>query len=137
MREEGLYTETETKDRESGGKHTERQKEKHTGTQSLRKEVQLAVKEQNPHAGREWVSQRLQEDAKKEGCFRCFVVLVVQLYPTLCTWTVVYYSPPGSSVHGILQARILKWVAISFSRGSSLPRNQTWVSCIAGRFFTN
>ena len=45
-------------------------------------------------------------------------------------------SPPGSSVHGILQARILEWVAISFSRGSSQHRDQTWVSCIAGRFFT-
>ena len=42
-----------------------------------------------------------------------------------------------SSVHVILQARILKWVAISFSRESSQPRNQTWVSCIAGRFFTD
>ena len=47
------------------------------------------------------------------------------------------YSLPGSSVHGILQARILEWVAISFSRGSSLPKNQTQVSCIAGRFFTD
>ena len=46
-------------------------------------------------------------------------------------------GPPGSSVHGISQARILKWVAISFSRGSSQPKYQTWVSCIAGRFFTN
>ena len=46
-------------------------------------------------------------------------------------------SLPGSSVRGILQARILEWVAISFSRASSQPRNQTWVSCIAGRFFTN
>ena len=45
-------------------------------------------------------------------------------------------SPPGSSVHGISQARILEWVAISFSRGSSQPRDQTQVSCIAGRFFT-
>ena len=44
-------------------------------------------------------------------------------------------SLPGSSVHGILQARILEWVAISFSRASSQPRVQTWVSCIAGRFF--
>ena len=46
-------------------------------------------------------------------------------------------SLSGSSVHGILQARILEWVAISFSRGSSRPRNWTWVSCIAGRWFTN
>ena len=45
-------------------------------------------------------------------------------------------SPPGSSVHGILQARILEWVAISFSRGSSRPRDQTQVSHIAGRCFT-
>ena len=44
-------------------------------------------------------------------------------------------SPLGSSVHGILQARILEWVAISFSRGSSRPRDQTQVSCIAGRCF--
>ena len=44
--------------------------------------------------------------------------------------------PPGSSsVHGILQARILEWVVIPFSRGSSLPRDWTQVSCIAGRFF--
>ena len=45
-------------------------------------------------------------------------------------------SPPGSSVHGILQAIILEWVAISFSRGSSQPRNRTRVSCITGRFFS-
>ena len=45
-------------------------------------------------------------------------------------------SRPGSSVHGILQARILEWIAIPFSRRSSWPRNQTWVSCISGRFFT-
>ena len=43
--------------------------------------------------------------------------------------------PPGFSVHGILQARIVEWVAISFSRGSSRPRDQSQVSCIAGRFF--
>ena len=44
-------------------------------------------------------------------------------------------SPPGSSVHGILQARILEWVDISFFRRSSRPRDQTWVSHIAGRHF--
>ena len=43
---------------------------------------------------------------------------------------------PGSSIHGIFQARILKWVAISFSRGSSWPRDWTQISCITGRFFT-
>ena len=41
------------------------------------------------------------------------------------------YSPPGSSVHGSLQARILQWVAISFSRGSSQPKDQSCVSCIS------
>ena len=39
-------------------------------------------------------------------------------------------SPPGSSVHGILQTRILKWVAVSFSRGTSRPRDRTQISCI-------
>ena len=43
---------------------------------------------------------------------------------------------PGSSAHGIFQARILEWVAISLSKGSSRRRNQTRVSCLAGRFFT-
>ena len=45
-------------------------------------------------------------------------------------------SPPGSSVHGILQARRLEWVATPFSRGSSQPRDRTQVSCTAGGFFT-
>ena len=45
-------------------------------------------------------------------------------------------SLPDSSVYGILQATILKWVAIPFSRGSSQPRDWTWISCIAGRFLT-
>ena len=48
----------------------------------------------------------------------------------------MFHSPSGSSVHRILQARILEWVAILFSRGSSQPRHWTWVSHIAGRFFT-
>ena len=45
-------------------------------------------------------------------------------------------QPRGLSVHGILQARILEWVGFPFSRGSSRPRDQTQVSCIAGGFFT-
>ena len=47
------------------------------------------------------------------------IVLFAQSYPTLCN--PMDCSPPGSSVHGLLQARILEWVAISFSRGSSQP----------------
>ena len=46
------------------------------------------------------------------------------------------HSPPGSSVHRILQARTLEWVAIPFSRGSFQPRDRTQFSCIAGGFFT-
>ena len=45
-------------------------------------------------------------------------------------------SPPGFSIHGILQTRILEWVAISFSRGSSWSKNQAQASCITGRFLT-
>ena len=58
---------------------------------------------------------------------------VTQLCPTLCD--PVDCSPPGSSVHGILQARVLEWVTISFSRGSSWPRYRTQVSHIGGRCF--
>ena len=47
-----------------------------------------------------------------------------------------WFLSPGSSVQGILQARMLEWVAISFSKGSSRSRDRTLVSCIAGRFFT-
>ena len=54
---------------------------------------------------------------------------VAQSCPTLCD--PMDCSLPGSSVHGILQARILEWIAISFSRGSSWPRDQTLVSCIS------
>ena len=61
-------------------------------------------------------------------------VLVSQSCLTLCD--PVNCSPPGSSVHGILQARILEWIAIPFSRGSSWPRDQIQVSHIGGRFFT-
>ena len=62
------------------------------------------------------------------------VVLAAQSCQTLCD--PMDYSLPGSSVHGILQARILEWVAISSFRGSSWPRDRSWVSCIAERFLT-
>ena len=57
-----------------------------------------------------------------------------QLCPTLCN--PIDCSPPGSSVHGIFQARVLEWAAIPFSRGSSLPRDQTRVSRIHRRVLT-
>ena len=55
---------------------------------------------------------------------------VTQSCPTLC-------NPMDYTVHGILQARILEWVAFPFSRGSSQPRDQTQVSHISGGFFTS
>ena len=61
-------------------------------------------------------------------------VILAQLFPTLCNS--LDFSPPGSSVHGILQLRILPWVALSFSRGSFQPRDRTQVSHSAGRLFT-
>ena len=62
------------------------------------------------------------------------VCLAIQSRPTHCN--PMGCSPPGPSVHGDSPGRNTEWVAMPFSRGSSLPRDQTWVSCIAGRFFT-
>ena len=62
--------------------------------------------------------------------FNVVKVKVAQSCRTLC-------DPTDHTVHGILQARILDWVAFPFSRGSSQPRDRTQVSCIAGRFFTS
>ena len=58
-----------------------------------------------------------------------YLVMSDSLWPLDC-------SPPGSCVHIILQAKVLQWIAIPFSMASSRPRDQTKVSCIAGRFFT-
>ena len=63
-----------------------------------------------------------------------WVSAVVHLSPIFCD--PMDCSLPGSLVHGIIQARILKWVSISFSRGSSRPRDRTRVSHIVGRCFT-
>ena len=63
------------------------------------------------------------------------VTLITQSCPIL--WDTMDYSPLGSSVHGLLQAKILEWVAISFSRGSSQVRDREWFSCTAGRLFTH
>ena len=57
------------------------------------------------------------------------------LHPCLTLYNPMAYRPPGSSIHGISQKRILEWAAISFSRASSWPRDQTRISCTAGRFF--
>ena len=67
------------------------------------------------------------------GPFYLLKVKVAQSCPTLCD--PIDCSPQGSSVHGILQARILEWVAVPFSKGSSQPRDWIHVSHTAGRFF--
>ena len=72
------------------------------------------------------------EEKEKNVAVLC---LVAQSCPTVCNHTDC--SPPGSFVHGILQARLLEWVAMPSSRGSSHPRDQTQVSDIAGGFFTS
>ena len=83
-----------------------------------------------------WMLQELQKKKKKFTSYKpnlCFLkkkVKIAQSCPILC-------DPRDYTVHRILQARILEWVAYSFSRGSSQPRDGTQVSHIAGRFFTN
>ena len=78
-------------------------------------------------------------DHSEENGYKCHISEawkwseVTQSCPTLCD--PVDCSPPGSSVHGILQVRIPEWVAISFSRGSSRSRDWTQVSFVAGRRF--
>ena len=62
------------------------------------------------------------------------VCMCVQSCLTLCDSVDCYL--PGSSVHGISQARTLEWIAVSYSRGLSRPRDQSHISCLAGRFFT-
>ena len=64
----------------------------------------------------------------------CVRVLSCSVVAVLCN--TMDCSLPGSSCHWIFQARILEWVAMPFSGGASWPRNRTWVSCIASRFFT-
>ena len=71
-------------------------------------------------------------------CVCVCVCVCLSLSPVWLLVTPMDCRPPGSSVHGILQTRILECVAFYFSRESSQPRDQTQVSsCIAGRFFTN
>ena len=70
----------------------------------------------------------------QEGQVKVKVLVVLLCPPTLCN--PMDWRLSGYSVQGILQARILEWVAIPFSRGSSWLRDWTWVSCIADRFFT-
>ena len=79
-----------------------------------------------------WIAKpsfSLVADAVRVNWGRCSLCVLSHFSLTLCD--PVCYSPPGPSVHGILQARILEWVAVPFSRGSSQLRYQTWVSYIS------
>ena len=82
-----------------------------------------------------------QDGTRTEGYIErcvCVCVCVCVVLPQSCLniYNPVDCSPPSSCVRGSLQAGILEWVPIPFSRGSSQPRDWTRVSCIAGRFFT-
>ena len=90
--------------------------------------LSISYSSQRPNAV---VSQRASSSC---GVKESEKVLVAQSCPTL--YDSMDCSPPGSSVHGILQARTLECVVLSFSRGSFRPRDQTRVSCTAGRFLT-
>ena len=84
-----------------------------------------------------YFTSQLDEDQKLaywQCCRRKEEREVAQSFPTLCD--PIDCSLPGFSIHRIFQARVLEWVAISFSRGSSRPRDQTQVFHIAGRRFT-
>ena len=86
------------------------------------------------HRPRTMGISRLEVSCRITVCVCVCVCVYAQSHPTLCN--AMDCSPPVSSVHGILQAKVLEWVAISCSKGSSQPRDKTHVSCIADRFFT-
>ena len=84
---------------------------------------------------RSCMSQWRSKIATKTWCSQINKNKFKNIYTYTCILKYIDCSPPGSSVHGISQARILEQVAISYSRGSSRPRDQTHISCIAGGFF--
>ena len=100
------------------------------------------------HGGMLWTTHRLSKkkehlvvigriekgNQRVERRLQSCLCSVAQLYLILCG--PMDCSPPGFSIYGIFQARILEWVAILYFGGSSQPRDRTCVSCIAGRFFT-
>ena len=75
-----------------------------------------------------WATREAHKDINK-----CVLMLVTQSFLTLCD--PMDCSPPGFSLHRFLQSKVLEWVAIPFSRGSSQPQDWTQISCIASRFF--
>ena len=95
--------------------------QKHKLTKIKHKEQILKVAREKQQITQKGIPMRITADLSTES-------EVAQSCPTLCN--PIDCSPPGSSVHGISQARILKWVAISFSGGSSQPRDRSCISCI-------
>ena len=85
-----------------------------------------------------WKWRRCTSDSSVWICVCVCVCVCVHVSHSSCLTLChpMNHSPPGSSVHGIIQARILVWVAIPFSRGFSWPRDRNQVSCITGTFFT-
>ena len=83
----------------------------------------------------EWQNQ-FYEDCKDLTNYRASKMRHVRMLH--CVWLFVTHGlySPGSAVHGISQEKILEWVALSFSGGSSQSRDQTHISCLAGGFFT-
>ena len=86
--------------------------------------------------------QKRNKEVQKQVCFIPGTAEQFNIVIAVCLLTHVQlfrdpkeYSPPGPSVHGISQARILECIAISFSRGSAQPRDQTHVSCIGRQIF--
>ena len=77
-----------------------------------------------------WATKETRTSKIVRNCWRKVKMKVAESCPTLC-------NPMDYTIHVILQTRILEWVAVPFSRGSSQPRDWTQVSCIAGRFFTS
>ena len=103
----------------------------HKGSKTTLEWVVYPFSSGSSQPGIELVSPALQVDSlPTELSEKPPTVKVIQSCTTLC-------NPMDYMVHGILQAKILEWVAIPFSKVSSQPKDQTQVSCIAGRFFTS
>jgi len=97
-------------------------------------EILVAVELRSLEGSWEWGSQEWRLTAAEESsCGGIFVEMVIDVESLSCVWlccNTMHCSPPGSSIHGISQARILEWVAVSFSRGSSWSREWTHISCV-------
>ena len=100
------------------------------------KNLLVKVKEESEKAGLKLnIKKKKQKKTKiMASCPVVLKVLVAHLCSTLCD--PMDCCPPGSSIYGILQSRILEWVAIFFSRESFRPKDPTQVPCITSRFFT-